>query len=278
MQRLLVQPAFRRALPQVTHSKALRKASLAADVPAPVATSSNFCMLDGKRAFGSERQWSPRKRSKGESEEPLPIATERFNDGPACVEFWENDAGALVAQHDELEDIESCRWAIRCICERLCQTQPSWTPEQKCRRLMALRFLLDLEEKVEKLSDEGYGTCAIDVFERPWVLTCGDNIEILRLRPRPDSVLKRIAFAALSPVLAPAGALVTYVQSGTQNSIAAFKWYFRAVAEMPSRVHLDRSYRVEGSYSDLEACASSLTFHDLRHLISVQRAVPQLGI
>jgi hypothetical protein len=145
-------------------------------------------------------------------------------------------------------------------------------------RLMATRFLLDLEEKVEKLSDAGYGTCAIDIFERPWVLTCGNNVEILRLRPRPDSLLKRVALAALSPVVAPAGALLTYVKSGSTNSLAAFKWYFRAIAEMPTTVELDSSYHVEGSYSDLEACATSLTLNDLRHLISVQRAIPQLNV
>jgi hypothetical protein len=227
------------------------------------------CELVGKRSFGSQR-WSPRYAD--ENEEPVAVATVRYNDGPQLIEFWENDAGALVAQHDELEDIESCRWAIGRICQRL-REESRLTPEQKC---LALRFLVDLEEKVEKLSDEGYGTCAIEIFERPWVLTCGDNIEILCLRPRPDGVIKRLAFAALSPVVAPAGALLTYVKSNSANGMAAFKWYFRAVAELPSKVQLDSSYRVEGSNSDLEACASSLTFDDVRRLISVQRDIPQL--
>jgi len=274
MQRLLARPALCRTFSAASHSRSIAAAPFARELHSPKVSS--FGGVDSKRAFGSERQWSPRCQS--DTQEPLPVATEKYNDGPQCIEFWENSAGALVAQHDELEDIESCRWAIRCTCERLRQSIPNQTVEQKSRQLMALRFLLDLEEKVEKLSDEGFGTCAIDIFERPWVLMCGDD-EILRLRPRPDSVCKRLAFAALGPVLAPAGALVTYVKSGKANGIAALKWYFRAVAELPSTVQLDNSYRLEGSYTDLEACASSSSiFSDLRNLIRVQRTVPQLSV
>lgn len=274
MQRLLARPALCRTFSPASHSRIIPAAPFARELHSPKVSSSHW--VDSKRAFGSERQWSPRCQS--DTQEPLPVATEKYNDGPQCIEFWENSAGALVAQHDELEDIESCRWAIRCTCERLRQSIPNQTVEQKSRQLMALRFLLDLEEKVEKLSDEGFGTCAIDIFERPWVLMCGDD-EILRLRPRPDSVYKRLAFAALGPVLAPAGALVTYVKSGKANGIAALKWYFRAVAELPSTVQLDNSYRLEGSYTDLEACASSSSiFSDLRNLIRVQRTVPQLSV
>jgi len=241
----------------------------------PTATDTGCPWVNGKRAFGSDRCWSPRCIE--ESQEQALVSTEMLQDGPQQIEFWENDAGALVAQHDELGDIECCRWAIGRIRERLWQPEPSWTTEQRRKRLLALRFLLDLEEEVERLSDEGYGTCAIDVFERPWVLTCADNTEILRLRPRPDGLFKRAVLGALSPVVAPVGALVTCVKSGSANGLAALKWYFRAVTELATTVHLDASYRVEGSYSDLEACASSATFGDLRHLISVQRAIPQLS-
>lgn len=268
MQRLLTQPAVRRALP-LASDYALRAASPTAELHAALAITSSLGAAT-KRSFGSERHWTPRS-----SEESV-LATERYNGGAPLIEFWENDLGALVAQHDELEDIDCCRWAIKRVCERLCQPEPKCTPEQKCKKLMALRFLLDLEDRIEELSNEGYGTCAIDIFERPWVLTCADDTEILRLRPRPDGLIKRAAFAALSPVIAPMGALATYVKSGSANSVAAFKWYFRAIAELPTKVELDNSYRVEGSYSDLEACAASLTFHDLRRLISVQREVPQL--
>jgi len=143
---------------------------------------------------------------------------------------------------------------------------------------MALRFLIDLEEKVEKLSDDGLGTCAIDIFERPWVLKA-EGVEILRLRPRPDSMVKRAAFAALGPVLSPAGAWLTYVKSGKENGKAAFWWYWRAVAEISSTVDLDSSYCVAGSSKDLEACANSSSFfNDLRSLIRVHHEVPQFAI
>jgi len=272
MQRVIARSA-RQALP-LARGHTLSTAGLAASLRAPSTTGRNCVALGAQRAFGSERKWKP--RCVEESEEKAPVETQKFKDGAQRIEFWENDAGALVAQHDELEDIESCRWALKCICERLCQPVAGETMKQKARRMMALRFVLDLEERVEALSDEGYGTCAIDIFERPWVLTCGDNTEILRLRPRPDSLLRRAAFAALSPVLAPAGALVAYVKSGSTNSMAAFKWYFNAVAELPTTVELDSCYQVEGSESDLEACASSVTFSELRHLIS--GSVPQLSI
>lgn len=268
MQRLVCQPAIRRGFSNACR-QTLRTSAVGTGIQAS-APSWSRCEWDAKRAFGSER-WC--NRCIEESEEPAPVTSERFKDGPQLVECWENEAGAMVFQHDELEDIESCRWAIDCICQRLRQPESSLTTKQKC---MALRFLMDLKAKVENLSDEGYGTCAIEVFERPWVLTCDDNIEILCLRPRPDGLLKRMTFAALSPVFAPAGALLTYCKSGSENGAAAFKWYFRAVSELPTKVRLDSSYRVEGSYSDLEAaCKSSLTCNDLHRLISVQRTVPQ---
>lgn len=284
MQRLLTQPALRRsaALPasSLVQGYALRAAPLASELhhahTAPSAVGVNSWAA-GKRAFGSERKkWSP--RCKEDTEEPVTVAKETLKDGPQLIEFWENEAGTLVAQYDELDDIESCRWAIRCVCERLRQPG-SFTLEQKLNRMLALRFLLDLEDRIEQLSDQGYGTCAIDIFERPWVLECNDGTEILRFRPRPDTLLKRMMFAAMSPVIAPAGALLTYVKSGSTNSMAQLKWYFRAIMEMPTTVQLDDSYRVEGSYTDLEACAaaSSPTFSDLRKLISVQQAVPQLA-
>lgn len=272
MQRLLARPAVCHTLPRAC-GKSLPSAALGAKISWSTPTGPiSSCEFSRKRSFGSER-WSPKYME--ESEEPAPVATVRYSDGPQLVEFWENDAGALVVQHDELEDIESCKWAIDCICQRISQPGTILTPSQKC---LSLRFLKDLEDKVEKLSDEGYGTCAIEIFERPWVLTCGDNVEILCLRPRPDGVLKRIAFAALSPVFAPVGALLTYAKSNSTNSVAALKWYFRAVAELPSKVQLDSSYRVEGSNTDLEACASSLTFSELHRLISVQQGIPQLSI
>jgi len=281
MQRLLTQPAFRRALP-LARDHALRLgAPRPAELRAATGASAVGCcsQVVGQRSFGSERQWNP--RCADDAEEPVPAATdtETYKEGPQLIQFWENDAGALVAQHDELEDIEACRWAIRCVCERLRQPAANQTPEHKTRRLMALRFLLDMEDRIEQLSDEGLGTCAIEIFERPWVLTCSDGDEILRFRPRPDTILKRMAFAIMSPVVAPAGALLTYVKSGSTNGMAAFKWYVRAVVEMPTTVHLDDSYRVEGSYSDLEACVSSSDlFSDLRRLISVHRTVPQFAI
>jgi hypothetical protein len=202
---------------------------------------------------------------------------EKFKDGPQTIEFWQNDLGALVAQHDEVEDIESCRWAIRCVDSKLRQFEICQTPEEQWNRLMALRFLLDLEERIEKLSDEGYGTCAVDLFERPWVVTCSGGKEILRLRPRPDSLLKRATLAVLSPVVAPAGALITYVKSGGANSLAACKWYFRAITEVPSTVELNSCYRVK-RYSSRNVCTSTPTSGDLRRFINVQRAVPQFAI
>jgi hypothetical protein len=192
------------------------------------------------------------------------------------VQFCRNDAGALVAEHDEVEDIEGCRWVIRSVCERL--KQPSQTPTEAWNKLKALRFLLDLEEKVSTLSDAGYGTCAVELFERPWVVNCRDNTEILRLRPRPDGMLKRAVFAVLSPVVAPAGALFTFVKSNGANGRAAFKWYFRAIAEFPTKVQLDDSYQIEGAYQDVEAELAYLSFEDVRRLVSLQRSIPQLAM
>lgn len=266
MQRLIAQPALRRALPAVPPSLRLGGRGAGASALAPLG-----------RGFCSERHWG--RRAAQTALEPAPVAMEKFRDGPQQIEFWQNDLGALVAQHDEIEDIESCRWAISCVDRQLRQPEPSCTNEERWSRLMAMRFLLDLEERVEKLSDEGYGTCAVDLFERPWVVTRNDGKEVLRLRPRPDGLLKRAALAVMSPVIAPAGALVTYVKSGSANSVAAFKWYFRAIAEVPSTVRLDSCYRVQqGGLGDRDACMSSSTSGDLRRLVSVQRPVPQFGL
>jgi len=38
---------------------------------------------------------------------------------------------------------------------------------------MAMRFLLDLGDRVERLDKDGLGTCAVELFERPWVVTHG---------------------------------------------------------------------------------------------------------
>lgn len=223
------------------------------------------------RTFGSSRHWKPRVFEESLApESKARSGSEKWNDGPQQVEFWENDAGALVAEHDEIETIECCQWVIRSVCERL--RQPGGKPLNK---LKALRFLLDLEETIERLSDEGFGTCAIELFERPWVITCDNDIEILRLRPRPDGVLRRAAFAALSPIFAPLGALHTFCKSGHQNALASVKWYFRAIVEHPTRVELDRSYRIEGFSRDEEAC---LSLEDARRLVVLQREIPQFAL
>lgn len=237
---------------------------------ARVATRHTGALKLFSRSFGSAKHWKPRTL-----EESLDLDSktiEKWNDGPQQVQYWENDAGALVAEHDEIETIECCQWVIRSVCERL--RQRGGKPKQALSTLKALRFLLDLEETIERLSDEGFGTCAIELFERPWVVACDRNTEILRLRPRPDGVLRRAAFAALSPVFAPLGALHTYCKSGGRNALASFKWYFRAVAEVPTKVELDRSYRIEGVDRDPEAC---LSLEDARRLVVLHRKIPQLA-
>jgi hypothetical protein len=228
------------------------------------------------RPFGSGHAWS----------EAEPVASEAYKNGPQQIQFWRNPRGALVAEHDDIEDIEACRWAIQRVCQRVLDFQagsiglPAWS------RLLVLRFLLDLEDRIEHLSSEGLGTCAVELFERPWVITCNlgqssgsysSKTEVLRLRPRPDSWGKRAALAALSPVIAPVGAMVTYVRLGGWNTIAACKWYFRAIAELPCSIALDRSYRLEGSDNDVIK-DDALQLDDARRLVRVQGAIPQLGI
>jgi len=153
---------------------------------------------------------------------------------------------------------------------------------------MVLRFLIDLEDRIDHLSREGLGTVAVELFERPWIFTCdlardrskgksrsqSSKTEILRLRPRPDGLGKRAAFAALSPVIAPVGAMLTYMRMGSANTIAACKWYFRAIVELPCRIALDRLYHVE----DTESEETPLKLDDARRLVSPNGAIPQLGI
>lgn len=230
------------------------------------------------------------------------------------LQFWENDGGVLVAQHDEINDIDGCKWAISRVCQRIIE-QPAPSSSSAWMRLMTLRFLLDLEERVEQLSGEGLGTCAVELFERPWVLALSKDAgpkndvggglsmdvtaeaeqntvsrscrgmwkssadtEVLRFGPQPDSVARRVALAALSPVVAPLGALIHYVRMGGENSMAGLKWYLRAVTEMPCRVVLDSSYQITGTASDLEFWLKSASLEDVKRLIGVRQAVPQLTV
>eukprot|EP00929_Paragymnodinium_shiwhaense_P011285 TRINITY_DN11681_c0_g1_i1.p1 TRINITY_DN11681_c0_g1~~TRINITY_DN11681_c0_g1_i1.p1 ORF type:complete len:320 (+),score=52.70 TRINITY_DN11681_c0_g1_i1:126-1085(+) len=195
--------------------------------------------------------------------------------------IWQDDCGSIVAEHDELRDIDGCKWALNRVCDFIlslfCQGDRS--AEDLSGALMAARFLQDLGDRVERLDQEGYSTCAVELFERPWEVSCGDarrqpstlmtagvaaaamwktRPAFLRLRPRPDSIVRRAAFAVASPVLAPLGAFSTYMQSGRANSMAAFKFYFRAVTEVPCHVQLDQSYEIDGEAQNPEKLKKAL--------------------
>jgi len=210
------------------------------------------------------------------------FTTERYKNGPQELRIWESTSGGIVAQHDEVEDFDAVKWAIdRARHHVLTGGSRRWQTSSEDARsmLMTARFLHDLETRVEQLSQDELGTCAVELFERPWVVSRGGStwsrgVEVLQLRPRPDSLARRVAMAALSPVVAPVGAFVTYLKAGSANSVAACKWYFRAVTEIPCRVQLDRCYHVVDG--DLPAMAEAVALgEDVRN--AVHGFLPHLG-
>mmetsp|Transcript_26615 Transcript_26615/g.61166 ORF Transcript_26615/g.61166 Transcript_26615/m.61166 type:complete len:262 (-) Transcript_26615:48-833(-) len=213
---------------------------------------------------------------------PLSQETAAYRQGQSALVISQSRQSLfpLVAQHDDIQDIDACRWTLSCVNERLQATLASATsaedqeaPMQDIRKcLLAMRFLKDLEHSVEKLSNDGMGPCAVELFERPWVVLCESDMsptripgfrrkrqqEILRLVPRPDSLVKRAAMAALGPLVLPIGALAYYMRNGAADGTAACKWYIRCVLEHPCKVNLDRGYKVDlSSTTGLSALATS---------------------
>jgi len=223
------------------------------------------------------------------------LGTEMYKNGQSQLQFSETQKGVLVAQHDDVHDIDSCRWAIERVRQRLATNYTERVQHHMAEGirgqslLMAVKFLYDLEARVEHLMMNGLDTCAVELFERPWVLTCNPHqsryslgtrskTELLRLMPRPDRIAKRIALAALSPVLAPIGMAGTFIKMGAQNSYAACKWYFRVVAELPCRMQLESNYRVVDDDDELAVREPSSALCAARRLVHAQGAIPQLGI
>lgn len=195
-----------------------------------------------------------------------PVIHENFRNGSQELRIWESTSGALVAQHDEVEDIDACKWTLERARHHVLafgtKNLNKSSPKDVHNTLMVLRFLHDLETRIEELRHEDLGTVAVELFERPWVLSrsssWGRATEVLQLRPRPDSLARRAVMAAISPVVAPVGALSTYFKAGSANSLAACKWYFRAVTDFPCRVQLDQCYLVvEGDYTSMAEAAAS---------------------
>eukprot|EP00927_Polykrikos_kofoidii_P065768 TRINITY_DN61485_c0_g1_i1.p1 TRINITY_DN61485_c0_g1~~TRINITY_DN61485_c0_g1_i1.p1 ORF type:complete len:309 (-),score=51.92 TRINITY_DN61485_c0_g1_i1:125-1051(-) len=212
---------------------------------------------------------------------------EMYKDGVSALEVWQDESGVLVAQHDDIQDIDGCKWALDRACHHMRElfTRTERTPNDLCGALMALRFLTDLGERVERLDKDGRSTCAVELFERPWLVTScqkkaiaggplrhlrermSKRTPLLQFRPRPDGVLKRAALAVLSPVVVPFGALVAYVRSGGESSQAALQWYFRAITEIPCHVKLEQGYEVDATICDRDDLAAAAATDGERRLV-----------
>mmetsp|Transcript_106208 Transcript_106208/g.298615 ORF Transcript_106208/g.298615 Transcript_106208/m.298615 type:complete len:296 (-) Transcript_106208:281-1168(-) len=231
----------------------------------------------------------------------VPLVEKYKDDSPSELQVWRDEMGALVAQHDEIHDIAGCKWALGRVCHHILSyaASPDRTVDDFWGGIMALRFIVDLGERVERLDQDGLSTCAVELFERPWVVTrsvggaggrwltrdTGGKLRpkrprpLLQLRPRPDGFARRAALAVLSPVIAPIGAMVAYFKTGGANSVAACKWYFRAVTEVPCHVRLDRGYHIASDAAanerDRDVLLAAAAADGARQL--VHGSVPQLG-
>lgn len=206
-----------------------------------------------------------------------PSVVENYQDGPSELVIWQDERG-LIAQHDEIQDIDGCKWAIARVCHHMLTrfASPERSVDDMRGMLLAVRFLVDLAERVERLDQDGYSTCAVELFERPWIVSRGGapgvartpsalhkrwrepKQPLLQLRPRPDSFARRAMLAIAAPIIAPVGALVSYLRSGGANSLASCKWYFRAITEVPCHVELDGGYRLEGCSDNREELAAAV--------------------
>jgi len=177
--------------------------------------------------------------------------------------------GVLVAQHEATWTLESQKEAIREV-RNFVLAKP--TPhlhtrdmEGMCNTLMVLRFLHDFEGCLEQLHCTRVGDAltgepldrwsVLELFCRPWVVTQGQGVVLLRLEEHVPVSLRALC-ALCSPWGLPFGALLAWV---TLQSPSAFcRLHLRRIVGprlVPCRVHLDSNYHVEHGGLCMEALA-----------------------
>jgi len=191
------------------------------------------------------------------------------------LRLGESASGALVVQHAAAWHLDAQKEALqgarRSVLARKTSRLDTRTEEGAHNALLVLRFLHDLEGRLEALhtpideapvteeaaSGAGCAWSAMELFCRPWVVARGKGEELLKLEEFVPAPLRALC-AICSPWGVPLGALAAWVT--VQSPEAFARLHLRRIAGpklRPWRVSLDSGYRVEAGGLGIEALADA---------------------